>query len=281
MNIEHIRSFLEVKATGSFQLAANKLNVTQSTVSARIKALEGRLGQQLFQRKRNGVVLTAGGHQFHGSAINVVRAWERGQQVVSLPEGQSTLISIGIEENHWPLVVTDLLTCFESTMPDVAISVLAEPSNLLMQKLRGGLLDMAILYDPQLCAEASIEFLLQEDLVMYSTARRKVESGIVPGYVFVDWGDSFRALHSAHFPGVFSHKLTLRQSTIALEHILKQGGSGYFLKRVATPLVEAGQLFVVSEAPVLQRALFVAVRAESASPELIAAAVEAVRETID
>ena len=75
-------------------------------------------------------------------------------------EGQSTLISIGIEENHWPLLVTDLEAQFESAIPDVAISVLAEPSNLLLQKLRVGLLDMAILYNTQLCTVATIEFLL-------------------------------------------------------------------------------------------------------------------------
>ena len=42
MNIEHIRTFLEIATTGNFNVAADHLNVTQSTVSARIKALEER-----------------------------------------------------------------------------------------------------------------------------------------------------------------------------------------------------------------------------------------------
>jgi LysR family transcriptional regulator, flagellar master operon regulator len=279
MNIEHIRSFLEVTATGSFQLAADQLHVTQSTVSARIKALEDRLRQPLFHRKRNGVVLTTGGHQFHSSAINVVRAWERGQQEVSLPEGQKALLSIGIEENHWPLMVSGLSARLADEMPDVATSILADRSDVLMQKLRAGLLDVAVLYDPQHCAEATSELLVQEDLVMYATAPRGVEGGVVPGYVFVDWGDTFRALHSAYFPGVFSHKLTLRQSSVALDHILTAGGSGYFLKRVAEPLVASGRLFVVQDAPVMQRALFVAARTDATNAGLTARAVEAARLT--
>ena len=280
MNIEHIRAFLEVTSTGSFQLAAEQLKVTQSTVSARIKSLEERLRQQLFHRKRNGVVLTTGGHQFHSSAVRIVRAWEEGQQVASLPEGLSSLISIGIEENHCSLLMPLLLDQFADAMPNVATTMLVEPSNLLMAKLRAGLLDVAVLYDPQHCAEASVEFLLQDELVMYSTTKREVEDGIVPGYVFVDWGDTFRALHGAHFPGVFSHKLTLRHASDALDHILNRGGSGYFIKRQAEPLVAKGRIFPVDHAPVFQRALFVAARNDDSTPDLMASAVDAIRAAV-
>ena len=54
MNLEHIRTFLEVAATGNFNRAADNLNVTQSTVSARIKALEDELGLALFARSHKG-----------------------------------------------------------------------------------------------------------------------------------------------------------------------------------------------------------------------------------
>lgn len=280
MNIEHIRSFLEVTATGSFQLAADQLHVTQSTVSARIKALEDRLRQPLFIRKRNGVVLTKGGNQFHSSAVEVVRAWERGQQEASLPEGQRSLVSIGIEENQWSLMASEITARLSVEIPDVATSIVAERSEVLMQKLRAGLLDVAILYDPQHCAEAVSDILFQEDLVMYATKPRAVKEDAVPGYVFVDWGDTFRALHSTFFPGVFSHKLTMRQSAIALDHILTHGGSGYFLKRVAAPLVAQGRLFAVSGAPIIQRTLFAATRTNAANSELAALVVDAARSTV-
>ncbi|MDA0218543.1 MAG: LysR family transcriptional regulator [Proteobacteria bacterium] len=44
MNVEQARTFLEVLATGNFNRAAERLHVTQSTVSARIRALEETLG---------------------------------------------------------------------------------------------------------------------------------------------------------------------------------------------------------------------------------------------
>ncbi|MQU68391.1 LysR family transcriptional regulator [Sinorhizobium meliloti] len=280
MSIEQVRAFLEVASTGGFQHAAERLNVTQSTISARIASLESRLNRQLFHRRRNGAALTTGGHQFYSSAVNILRAWERGQQVAGLPDGLSALISLGVEDNHWPRVVPDWLKEMSDRLPNVATSIVSERSDHLMEKLRIGFLDLAVLYDPQHCPEANIEPLGSEELIMVSTYPRKVEVGAVPGYVFVDWGETFRAQHSMHFPGVFSHKLTLRSSAVALDHILTNTGSGYFLRRSVAPLLEAGRLFVVEGAPRFQRPVFVAVRNDPIVPEYIDAAVQALQDVV-
>ena len=64
MDINLARTFLMVAETGSFIDAARKMNVTQSTVSARIKSLEDLLGRPLFERSKNGAELTSSGSQF-------------------------------------------------------------------------------------------------------------------------------------------------------------------------------------------------------------------------
>jgi DNA-binding transcriptional LysR family regulator len=278
MNTEHIRAFLEVTATGSFQEAAEKLHVTQSTVSARIKALEDRLNRTLFYRKRNGVELTTGGHHFHPNAVNLIAAWERAKQDVGLPEGVTAMVTLGVQDNHWHRIVPSWLGWMESTLPTLATSVMADSSERMMQKLRAGLLDLAVLYDPQQCEEVSIEPLLTEDLVMVSTIPRSVASGVVPGYVYVDWGDSFRAQHSLRYPGTFSHKLTVRLAAVGLEHILAQGGSGYFLESAVAPLISAGKLHRVEGAPVFLRPIFLAVRNQPVDNDLLNLAVEGIRQ---
>jgi DNA-binding transcriptional LysR family regulator len=50
MNIEHLRTFLEIAETGNFNRAAERLHVTQSMVSARIRTLEQQLDRSLFVR---------------------------------------------------------------------------------------------------------------------------------------------------------------------------------------------------------------------------------------
>ncbi len=67
MDIQLARTFLMVAETGSFIEAGRKMNVTQSTVSARIKTLEDLFGRPLFVRSKNGATLTAAGDQFQST----------------------------------------------------------------------------------------------------------------------------------------------------------------------------------------------------------------------
>ena len=56
--------------------AAERLNVTQSAVSLRVRRLEDELGRQLFQRIKSGVELTPAGQQFLRFATSLIKVWE-------------------------------------------------------------------------------------------------------------------------------------------------------------------------------------------------------------
>lgn len=64
MDITLARTFLEIVATRSFQRAAERLHVTQTAVSARVRTLEDLLGRQLFVRNKAGASLTSAGEHF-------------------------------------------------------------------------------------------------------------------------------------------------------------------------------------------------------------------------
>ena len=68
MDTELARTFLTVIDAGNFIGAADRLHVTQSTVSARIHSLEEQLGCKLFVRNKAGTALTPAGHQFQKHA---------------------------------------------------------------------------------------------------------------------------------------------------------------------------------------------------------------------
>ena len=269
MNIEHMRAFLEVTATGSFQLAADKLCVTQSTISARIKALEDRLNRELFLRRRNGAELTAAGHHFRRHALTSVRAWDRARQEIALPDDLKAIVNLGLQLNHWEQIAPPWLAWMEQQAPNVATHVLAEYSTTLMERLRDRLLDVAILYDPQQRPELTIEPYMSEPLILVSTEPREVVPGRVPGYIFVDWGDSFRAQHSLAFADVPVPKLTVGLSSVGLQHILNHGGSGYFIASSVEPLIREGKLHRVEDAPVFQRPTYLVYQESPSDSELI------------
>jgi DNA-binding transcriptional LysR family regulator len=74
MNLSFLRYFLAVSETGHFTRAAQRLNVTQPTLSAGIARLEEELGTRLFDRRR-GVVLTEAGSRLMPQARTIIDAW--------------------------------------------------------------------------------------------------------------------------------------------------------------------------------------------------------------
>ena len=249
MNIENMRAFIEVASTGSFHKAAERLHITQSSVSARIKALEDRLNRQLFTRSRHGVSLTSGGNIFYRHALSVIKTWERAQHEVSLPSGVNTSVSLGVPMNHWGNLTSDWLAWMHLNMPKVGTQVQSDYSTLLMNSLREGLLDVAILYEPKHWPDVVIEPYLEEKLVLVSTTARKMGDGHEEGYIFIDWGSSFRQQHSEAYPGIPHHRLSITQETIALDYILEHGGAGYFSEPMVNDLIRAGKVFRVQGAP--------------------------------
>ncbi len=59
MDIDQLKTFLEVSRQKSFSRAAEKLHVTQPSISAQVRALETYLGHRLFERGGGKVTLTA------------------------------------------------------------------------------------------------------------------------------------------------------------------------------------------------------------------------------
>ena len=93
MDIELLKTFLEVRRTRHFGKAAENLFLTQAAVSARIRQLERLLGVKLFIRSRNNIQLTSEGERLVGHAQTVLLAWSRARQELALETGQITLPS--------------------------------------------------------------------------------------------------------------------------------------------------------------------------------------------
>ena len=97
MDTELARTFLEIVSTGSFIRAAERLNVAQTTVSARIRTLEQQLGRSLFVRNKSGATLTSAGEQFLRYAPAFLQLWQRARHQVAVPPGHRYVLAVGGE----------------------------------------------------------------------------------------------------------------------------------------------------------------------------------------
>ena len=68
MQLDHLETFLDIIESRNFNRTADRLGLTQSTVSTRIKNLENAIGSELFHRGRAGAEPTAAGRRFEAYA---------------------------------------------------------------------------------------------------------------------------------------------------------------------------------------------------------------------
>ena len=277
MNLDHIRTFLEVAACGNFNRAAENLNVTQSTVSARIKALEDRFGHPLFQRAHSGTELTAAGHQFRNYAFNIQHLWQQAHQAVTLPEGFSNVLGVAAQVSLWDRLILQWIPRMRERAPNVALRIDAHYSENQMRLLTDGLIEVGIMYQPRQTPGLIIEQILEEVLVLVSTDQRDLSLGWVDDYVFVDWGDVFRAMHAEAFPDMRTPALTVGLGALGLMTILQNGGSGYFPLRVVRPLIESERLYLVDGAPRGRRPAYVVYTATPTDEEVLHLALDGLR----
>lgn len=262
MDIALARTFLEVVATGSFVGAANRLNLTQTAVSARIRLLEDQVGRRLFVRNRAGARLTPAGDRFSHHAATLVQVWERARRQVALPPGRANLVGIGGEFSLWSPLLADWLLWMRRECPDIAVRAEVDTPSRLLDRVQDGSLDVAVLYNPSQRPELVLELITEEKLVLVTTA----EDGRVSQdtYVYVDWGGPFSASHETAFPELANPAVSISLGPLALNYVLAAGGSGYFRAAVVRPYLESGQLRQAPDAPEFSYSIYAVYSARSA-----------------
>jgi DNA-binding transcriptional LysR family regulator len=270
MDISLAKTFLEVIATGSFVGAANRLNLTQTAVSARIRLLEDQVGRRLFVRNRAGARLTPAGERFQHYAATLVQVWERGRQQIALPPGRANLVGVGGQFSLWNPLLVDWMLWMRQEHPDVAVKAEVDSPSHLLDRVQAGSLDVAVLYSPPNRSELVLELIAEEKLVLVTSA----EDGSVrpEDYIFVDWGEPFTTSHATAFPELANAGVSVSLGPLALSYMLTTGGAGYFRSAIVRPYVESKQLRRVEHAPEFSYSIYAVYSTRSA-----AEAVELVR----
>ena len=248
MDIELARTFLAIIEAGNFVRAAERLNVTQTTVSARVRSLEDQLRRPVFLRNKTGVTLTAAGEQFLRFAPTLVQVWERARHQVALPVGRRAVIAAGGELTLWNPLLLNWMVWMKRTAPDIALQTQVGLSDGLLRQVADGVLDLAVVYSPRQWPGLRVEMLTEETLVLVTTDPST--AGVSdPDYVYVDWGADFAAHHGLNFPQFSNPGLSIGLGPLGLDYIIQVGGTGYFRKRVAQPYLASGRLHLVPHAP--------------------------------
>jgi DNA-binding transcriptional LysR family regulator len=244
VDIELARTFLAIVSAGSFIRAAERLHVSQTTVSARVRTLEDQLRRPLFVRSKAGASLTPAGEQFLRHAPALVQLWERARHQVAVPEGKRAVLAIGCELSLWDPLLLHWLLWMRRSVPDVALRAQVGVPERLVEQVAEGIVDIGVVYAPRYRAGLRVELLAEERLVMVRTPG--AEGG---DYVQVEWGPEFALQQAKIAAGQGDPALVVDLGPLGLDYILKAGGAGYFRHGAVRPHLDSGRLQRVAGAP--------------------------------
>ena len=260
MDIEQIRTFIAVAANGSFFEAANRLYVTQSTVSARIQNLENYLGAKLYVRNRSGATLTVAGQRFLRHAKSLLLTLEQAQHEVGLPSGFRASITVSARIALWEDFLPRWACKMREKAPDISIRSEIGFEEDIMRRLVEGTLDIGLMYTPRHIPGLQVEHLFDETLMLLSANPDKPWPD--PNYVYIDWGPGFYAQHNNSYPELASPAQIATIGWLGVQLILRNNGSCFLPLRLARPLVEERKLYFVDESPRFKLPAYMVFQAE-------------------
>lgn len=273
MDISLFKTFLEIARSGSFIRASERLNVTQTTVTARIKNLEDALGCKLFIRNKSGARLTENGQRFIGYASQMVQTWESAKRGLPLPDGADDLITLGAETSLWNPLFLNWIAAIRSSYPQLAVKGSVLDTRHLHEQLEAGVMDAALVHQPDYWPGMQVVEILEEKLIF-------VRSKVNPEpYIFVDWGTDFQLQHDMALPDMSNPIISINLGPLALVHLLEHGGSGYFRTRVVQKYLKEGRIEVVPQSPEFSYPIFL-VYPKNKYGEHLANAIELLKQVI-
>lgn len=252
MNITALQTFLAIVDTGNLVRASQKLNVTQSTVTARLKSLEDELGQQLLNRQKSGTTLTPAGTKLLRYARIMTGLWRQARYETGLPAGLSSVCTFGCDRELWHGPGRAFFDGVVQGHPDMAVSVQQGGGRELEEWLAAGLVDVILTYGASTRGNQTAHALPPEELVLYSD-REVTSIRADPKYIFVDHGEDYRRAHGETYHDAGIARVSFDSSFWALQFLLERGGSAYLPRALAAPLVAEGRLFELHEAPIYSR----------------------------
>ena len=243
MDIELAKTFLAIMSAGTFVEAAQRLNVTQTTITARVKALESHLKCSLFIRNRAGAKLTREGEVFAGYALTLVQTFEQAKLHLSLPQGQSDTINIGVETSLWNPLMVDWISAIKEHAPELHIHSEVDNTEQLTTQLEKSTLDAILIHQPSYFSGFSVEQAIEEKLIHVQIPQKPYPD------LFIDWGNQFKRDFDAALPQKRQAALSFSLGPLALKFMLKNDGNGYFRTRVVAKYLSSGALEVVKGSP--------------------------------
>jgi len=144
MNVQHIRYFIAACQYKNISRAAEKINVSQSSISAAIKKLEKRYGVPLIKRQKIGFELTEEGEVFCALVEKLSEHIEQVENIMTDMTNKHHTIRLGIPPMAGSILLPTVLSRFSSAYPEINTSYVEDGGNALFRQIKENVLDIIL-----------------------------------------------------------------------------------------------------------------------------------------
>ena len=149
MDLRTLQYFVTVAEELNITRAAEKLHMSQPPLSAQIKSLETELDTVLFIRGKRHLKLTESGQLLYRRAKEIIKLTDKTKsEILSLGEGMRGTIAIRLLEGMAPDIAAEWCAGFRAIHPNVRFRILDGSTDDLLEKLRTGLISLAVITSP-------------------------------------------------------------------------------------------------------------------------------------
>jgi len=181
MDLRQLRYFVEVAQSGSFNDAASRLRISQSSLSRRVRDLEAELGTRLLDRDARGARPTESGRTLLARAAALLRDADAAREEVmaqsSAPTGD---VTIGTSPTFSRTLLGEVAEAFDADFPRLRLRFVEGAQYALYEALDTGRIDLAVMISPDPMRSCVIEPVVVERLHLVAPQRRRPAEGVVP-----------------------------------------------------------------------------------------------------
>ncbi|MBO9127209.1 LysR family transcriptional regulator [Rhizobium sp. 16-488-2a] len=179
LNFSAVESFYWVSQLRSFNAAAEKLNITQPTVSYRIKELEEQLGVSLFIRQKRQLLMTSEGEALKRYAEAMIGIARDIESNIKTRNTKLPTLRVGVMDSFAAVGLPPLLDELDHRFAGTRIAATVDTSHNLARQLSEGLLDIALLSTPPEHENVALELLGRQTVEWIASSKLNMKKEFV------------------------------------------------------------------------------------------------------
>lgn len=257
MHRQLLLTFLDVLETRNFHRTADRLNISQSSVSARIRQLETELGARLFERGRGGADPTPAGRRFEAQCRSLLAMWGQAVNDAVVSTRYDSALRISVQFSLLRSLLTSWTRDLRQAIPNVALHLELDYSVQIMRDIGAGTIDLGVVYAPHFLPDLVVENVGAEEYVMVSTITDRLNGVRPEHYIRAAYTLGLEKQHDASLPHLTHPPLVAGCEDLAVELLNVFGGSTYVIRSHAEALIGKGSgVRIVEDAPPMVQPIY-------------------------